>query len=156
VKSGGCDPRISNYRKASVRRALKKIIYTPASRAPARLIRYFFSRLDTPQMLSCPRAGIASDELLAAKRVRADTRWRRALELAADNLKVAQGQGVRWQSTNNATPEFSLGRSYEARSDEARSYVGRKRVAAGGATRSGGGGPQDRPPPKTPGTEGFL
>jgi hypothetical protein len=37
---------------------------------------------------------------------------------------------------------------------EARSYADRMRVAAGGATHFGGGGPQDRPP-ENPGTEGF-
>jgi hypothetical protein len=37
---------------------------------------------------------------------------------------------------------------------EARSYAGRWSVTAGGATRCGGGGPEDRPPPEKPGTEG--
>jgi hypothetical protein len=39
---------------------------------------------------------------------------------------------------------------------EARSCACRWRVAAGGATRSNGGGLQDHPPLVNPGTEGFL
>jgi hypothetical protein len=35
------------------------------------------------------------------------------------------------------------------------SYACRWRVATGGATRSSGGGPRDRPPPKKIGTKGF-
>jgi hypothetical protein len=38
---------------------------------------------------------------------------------------------------------------------EARSYACRRRVAAGGATRYGSGGPHDRPPLEKTGQEGF-
>jgi hypothetical protein len=38
---------------------------------------------------------------------------------------------------------------------EARNYVGRRMAATGGATRSGGSGPRDRPSAEEPGTEGF-
>jgi hypothetical protein len=38
---------------------------------------------------------------------------------------------------------------------EARNYASKRRVAAGGATRSGGRGPHDRPPPEEPSTQGF-
>jgi hypothetical protein len=40
------------------RRAYKNIISTPTSISPARLFRSFFSRLDTPCILSCLRAGL--------------------------------------------------------------------------------------------------
>jgi hypothetical protein len=67
VKFSGCDPRIINCREASVRRAFKTIICTHVSRFPARLVRYFFSTLDTPHILSCPRAGPVFDELLGGE-----------------------------------------------------------------------------------------
>jgi hypothetical protein len=35
----------------------QNIICTPAPRLPARLVRYFYSWLDTPHVPSCPRAG---------------------------------------------------------------------------------------------------
>jgi hypothetical protein len=57
VKSGGGDPRINSCREAAVRRAFKSIICTPASRYPAWLVQYFFSRLDTLGKLSRLQAG---------------------------------------------------------------------------------------------------
>jgi hypothetical protein len=62
VKSGGCDPRIIIYWEAFVRRTFKKQNCTHASRSPARLVRYFFSMLDTPKVLLRPRAGHIFDE----------------------------------------------------------------------------------------------
>jgi hypothetical protein len=37
--------------------AFKYIVCTKVSRSAARLVRHFFSRLDTPRILSCLRAG---------------------------------------------------------------------------------------------------
>jgi hypothetical protein len=45
-------------------------------------------------------------------------------------------------------PQVSLG-------DKTKNSAWRRRVVAGGATRSSDGGPQDRPPLEKPGTEGF-
>jgi hypothetical protein len=59
--------RISTCREMSVRRAFKYIICTPTSRSPARLIRYFFSMLDAPHTLSCPRVGHVPDEFFGGE-----------------------------------------------------------------------------------------
>jgi hypothetical protein len=40
---------------------------THASQSPAQLVRYFFSWLDTPRILSCPRAGLVSDEFFGGE-----------------------------------------------------------------------------------------
>jgi hypothetical protein len=142
VRSGGCNLRINNCREALVRRAFQNIIGTPSSRSPARLVRHVFSRLDAPHILPCQRAGLVSTAFLAARRVRVDLSWKRAWELTADICKLVRRQGARWQSTMHKSLELPLGARREA-------------TQAGEATRSGGGGPLDRPPPGKPGTEGY-
>jgi hypothetical protein len=57
----GCDLRIGSYREASLWRAFENILCTPASRFPNRLVRYFFSRVETPYILSYLRAGLVSE-----------------------------------------------------------------------------------------------
>jgi hypothetical protein len=147
VKSGGCDPRIIIYWEAFVRRTFKKYC-THASRSPARLVRHFFSMLDTPKVLLRPRAGHIFDEVLGG-------------EEGTGGSELATGVG-----TGGGQPGSSamVGRSLaidqpcESRvslGGEERRSEGQRRVGAGGATRSGGGGPQDRPPLEKPGTEGF-
>jgi hypothetical protein len=56
-----------------------------------------------------------------------------------------------WRSL---TPDQPSGTRVSPRG-EARDYAGRWKVAAGGGTRSGDGGPQDQPSPKKTDTEGF-
>jgi hypothetical protein len=140
VKSGGCDPRVINNWEASVRRAFENIICTSTSISSARLVRYFFSRLDTPRILSCPLAGSIFYEFLAARRVRA----------------AAAGVGVGGrQPGNNAMAWRSMVVDHPCESrvshgGETRSFACQRRVANGKATRYGGGGPRDRPPLENP------
>jgi hypothetical protein len=47
--------------------------------------------------------------ILAARRVRADKSWWRALELAADNREATLRQAGRWQLTNRVSIESPLG-----------------------------------------------
>jgi hypothetical protein len=80
--------------------------------------------------------------------VRTDKRW---------DTCVGVGGG---KPGSNAKARYSLavGHPCEYRvslEGEARCYVGRRRVAAGGETRSSGGDPHDRPPPEKTGTEGL-
>jgi hypothetical protein len=136
---------INNCRKALVRKAFKHVICAPTPRSPARLVRYYFSRLDTPRILSCLRTGPVSQDFLAARRVRADLSWRRALEAAAGTSTMAR--------RSLATVQPCGTRIF--RGCEERRYACRRKVSAGGATRYGDGGPLDRPPSVKPGTEGF-
>jgi hypothetical protein len=148
VKSGGCDPRTNGCRGASLLRAVIHIIYSPAPRFPARLVRYFFSRLDTPRILSCPRAGPVSNAFFGCEKGTCGS------ELAA-GVEAGGGQPGR---SARAWRSLAVDQSCEPRvlpKGEARSYSCRRRVASGGATRLGGGGPQDRPPPEKPGAEVF-
>jgi hypothetical protein len=137
VKSGGCYPRTSSSREASIRRGFKNSIRTPPSRSPARLVRHFFYKLNTPRILSCLRVGSVSNGFLAARMVRADPSLRRALE-----------DGGQPGSSAMAWHSLAVDKPCESRvflGNEARSYACR-RVATGGAARSSGGGPHDRPP----------
>jgi hypothetical protein len=51
---------------------------------------------------------------LAARRVRADLSWQRALELAVDISEASQGQGARWHLTNHMSLKSPLGARREA------------------------------------------
>jgi hypothetical protein len=79
-----------------VRKDFQNVIYTPASRSRARLVRYSFSRLDAPQIPSFHGRDVHLRGRLAARRVRANLSWRRALELAADSREATPWHGARW------------------------------------------------------------
>jgi hypothetical protein len=145
VKSGGFDLRMSNCREGYVRRDFLNIICTQASKSPARIVRYFFSKLDTHRIVSSPRAALLCGDFLRGEEGTAGCRFK---------LAVDKGSSVR------ARRSLALGMPYESRvshKGEARryAYARRRRAAAGGATRSSCGGPHDRPPPEESGTEGF-
>jgi hypothetical protein len=141
---GSCDPRDQQMSKSPSWRAFLIFICELSPRSPARLVRYYYSRLDTSRILSCLRAGHVSHELF----------WRRG---GYGRIHVV---GERW-SRRQAIGKQRHGMMLQACGtrvsfgDEARRYAGRGRVAAGGATRSGGGGPMDRPPQVKAGTETF-
>jgi hypothetical protein len=136
---------INNCRKALVRKAFRNTICAPTPRSPARLVRYYFSRIDTPRILSCLRSGPVSQDFLAARRVRADLNWRRALEAAA---------GTSTMATRSLATVHSFGTRISP-GCEGRRYACQRKVAAGGATRYGDEGPLDRPPSVNTDTEGF-
>jgi hypothetical protein len=121
---------------------------TLASRIPARLVRHFFSRLDTPRILSCLRVGHVYEGSCCG-------------DEGTDGSELALGIGAGGgQPGSSARARRSLAVNQPcgtrvSHGGEARSYGGRWRVAAGGAARFGGGGPRDYPPPEMPGTEGF-
>jgi hypothetical protein len=138
MESGGCDLRINNCREASVRRAFLNIKCKLASRSPARLVQYFFSRQDTHQVLFCLRAGSFCCAYFGGEEGTGES------ELAAG---VGVG-GVQTGSSARAWRSLAVDRRCESRvshGGEARSYAScRRRVVAGGARRYGGGGPLDR------------
>jgi hypothetical protein len=72
-------------------------------------------------------------------------RWCRSWRLTSG--KQRQGKALK-AAAQPCELRVSLG-------GEARRNVGQRRVATGVATRYGGGGPQNRPPPEKPGAGGF-
>jgi hypothetical protein len=147
--TGSCDPWDQQLSGSHVRRVLENHnIRTPSLRSPARPVRYVFWRLNTHTYSPDNGAGAVSPKFVLAKEGtdglavgRGCWRWRRAAG--------KQRQGKALASSRPTLSVSSLPRG------DVRSYVGRRRVAAGGATRFGGGGPHDRRPQVKPGTEGF-
>jgi hypothetical protein len=117
---------------------LKNIIMcTPSSRSPARPFRYYFSMMDSLRVLS-PTIQILYCGF-------GDEEGTYGSELAAG----VGASGGHPGSNARAWRSLAIDQLCESRvtlGGEERTYGGRKIVAAGGATRYGGGGPHDRPP----------
>jgi hypothetical protein len=124
------------------------IICTPTSKSPARLVRYFFSKLDTSCLLSSLRAGHVSEGSFCG-------------DEGTDGSELAEGVGggsgqggsSAWVGRSQTTDE-----PYGTRvshGDEVRDYAGRWSVVAKGATSYCSKGPPDHPPPEKLGTEDF-
>jgi hypothetical protein len=103
-----------------------------------------FSRLDVPQIRSCPlnmkvfdgEEGTGGFELMTGIGIRGGQ----------------PGSGARLRRSVAVDHPFE---SLVSPKGEARSYACRRRIVAEGATRSDGEGPQERPPPEKTGMEGF-
>jgi hypothetical protein len=98
VKSGGCDPRISSCREASIRRAFKNIRCIQASKTqdfPLCLSDTYFQGLILLAYSLVYGLYMYLKVRFAATRVRTNLSWRWALELAADSREAPHGQGAR-------------------------------------------------------------
>jgi hypothetical protein len=131
VKTGGCDPRTSNPREASLRRAFQTLFYTcvKISRA-ASLVFVFVAGYSTGG------TSITGIFFRVGKEGTGGSGW------AAG---VGPGAGHP-QSTTMTWRSLTVDKPCESRvscGGEARSYACGRRVAAGEAAQFGGGGHQD-------------
>jgi hypothetical protein len=145
----GCDNAIRPIRKcreAPGRRTFKNIMCTSTPIPPARLVRYHFMRLDTLRTLSRSRTGTIFQEPFGGEEGTGGYDLVANVEFEAGNREAVPRHSL--AADQPCGTRFSIG-------GEARSYTCRRRVVAGGATRHGGGGPMDRPPPVKLVTGGF-
>jgi hypothetical protein len=77
----------------------------------------------------------------AAGRVRTDLRWKTGVEDGGGRLEATLGRGARLTTTSPLDVKPHVGAMHDTK-------AGRRKVAAGGASRSSCGGPQDRENPE--------